>query len=692
MIIDDVHRIIVIEGLAAPNRGMEYVYMNIMHEKPNDDDLTILLNPTILFPHRLYPNYGPDLKRIHLRFKLKKLMNKYELYDYKQVDIECLQGLDCLVCLKRDAVDLLSSKQYNMFPTMQSLDKLELLYGEAISLKDIYGKSYVNSRKRKGNEDNQVEDLTGSYNDTAFNISRRVHMSRIAALDCYNDDFITTIKNRPQHRIDYLNEQKIIRKAAWRRFLMQTQMKREKQLELIEMIYKINVNNHNQQNTLNDSLNSFSNSFNNSLKGSSFPSLSNNNLTTNGLTISQNNLTSSINMNSAVDAYSIREPMSLNQTRNMVKEKLKTLPKIYIYSNQTLNIKNKSLVELKSRLIKDKSSTYTYSKDYTSQSVAFDNLNEINNYIENGVTSKYNFKVNSKNKEWLTPTGFQYPKPKTIEDLITHPKKPSLTRIDDLKEPWPNDLYPPLRNIIGISSKLTTEQLKQLIHREDSFELRNKVDETFGMLKMPQYEYDIKLAYIGDKKTLPRGNLIEGNKNDKDSTFFDSIHVGGDKKAKILEEAAKKEKEDWKAKVVVDNESFQVGGFLVKEKVTSQQDYSSDILHDKPNTLALKKIRVLKSATKGLDWSYHTTPMSIMKSGPYIDNIQTTLTLRHENKKNFITAKFSDGDDSKILDFTRYIPPDASAPRITKLISKKSHPSLDKTSKECTGPKWDALA
>lgn len=45
--------------------------------------------------------------------------------------------------------------------------------------------------------------------------------------------------------------------------------------------------------------------------------------------------------------------------------------------------------------------------------------------------------VQAQNKAaWKTKRGFVWPCPRTRQELITHPKKPSESRIDTLREPW----------------------------------------------------------------------------------------------------------------------------------------------------------------------------------------------------------------------------------------------------------------
>ena len=85
MIIDDDTRMVVLEGLAKPGGGMQSIYMDLPRPKENDNHFKMLCNPELLFSDRLYPNFGPEVKRIRLRDKLKKLVRRPELYDRKQV-------------------------------------------------------------------------------------------------------------------------------------------------------------------------------------------------------------------------------------------------------------------------------------------------------------------------------------------------------------------------------------------------------------------------------------------------------------------------------------------------------------------------------------------------------------------------------------------------------------------------------
>jgi hypothetical protein len=58
MVIDEDQRLVVLEGLAGPGRGMQSVFMDIPRLRENDAEYKMLCNPEVLFASRLYSTFG----------------------------------------------------------------------------------------------------------------------------------------------------------------------------------------------------------------------------------------------------------------------------------------------------------------------------------------------------------------------------------------------------------------------------------------------------------------------------------------------------------------------------------------------------------------------------------------------------------------------------------------------------------
>ena len=513
MAIDDEARVVVLEGLAAPGKGMQSVFMDIPKTKPNDAALTILCSPEILFAERLYGDFGPDLKRIRIRDRLRKLARRPELYNRKQVEEVCFSAIDNVMALRR-AVDLKSTKELDMYPSAESLNMVELLYGEAISRADLDGTAAEADRaaaiKAKRAIKAAKEQEEAEYNlkmyGSAFEASVSASAStrskkssrvvdpnqtwsdsrkkpfdpnavRCAPTDCRNDEFEERLRTRPAHRVDFQAEQRAIKQQAWDHMLARSAQRDAESYDIL--------------------------------------------------------------------------------VRVLGKEAADAGAKIYVYASQAENFKVKAFSELRGRIAKFSDATYTFSKDFISQTIC----------VVDEEADRKKLKE-EKQSHWLTQTGFTYPKPKTQADLITHPKRPSEARIEDLKDPWSGDMAPP-----GKGGEDSAENLRL----ERGYSVRVRGGDLFGALKAPEFQREFQLKLVGDKKRLPRGALVAGMGGDKDPAAFKSVHLGGEGQARIIEEALEKEKADWAAKVVVDDTSFKVGGFTVKEKVF-QFERTNDIL------------------------------------------------------------------------------------------------------------------
>jgi hypothetical protein len=690
MIIDDDMRMVVLEGLAAPGKGMSRMFTEFLPRvKANDDSLRILCNPEVLFPDRIYPEFGPDIRRIRIRDKLKKLAKRPEIYNRKQVEEICFSAIDAIMTLRR-SMDMVSTKKLDMYPTAESLSKLELLYGEAITRPDMDGTlrdAFKENFEQRGGVTRRADSpgagtattprgtgitgiaatgtgTAGGAGGAAMGGSgrpsspgSRPQRSAYVPTECRNPAFEEHLRTRPVHKVDFLAETRELRHQAWEQMLR----RREE----------------------------------------------------------------------ADEAYHSNLRQVLGEA-----EYEKTMasggPKLYLYSQQKENFKVKAFNELRSRVAKDMNATYTFSQDFVSQTVCVVDEAEI---IK---------RAKEENKAaMLTAKGFQYPKPKTRAELLTHPQRPSDARIEDLKEPF--------RDLLDVRPGAGTEtQDPELRALEKGFKTQIPSDGLFGALQPVTFERPFQLKLVGDQHKLPRGKLTGGL--EPDPAAFKSVHLGGEQRARIIQEALEQEKKDWEAKVVVDHLSIKVGGFKVRDKAI-QMDRTSDILHDAPQREPLKHLRT-RVSHRGADWGYQPAPLSILGAEKYVSNQAANALMRTTQPDKFITSTmllnskaqpksgtgkngngpgspskgavgggggntasnssllssvdstddYSSTDEGggggggrgttkqKPLDFSRFIHQDEFNPRIVSAIARRKHPPQDRNSEECKGPKWEAPA
>ena len=598
MVIDDETRIVVLEGLAAPGCGMQSLFMDVPRQKANDNALKILGNPETLFPNRLYGEFGPDVKRIRIRNKLKKLARKPELYNRKQVELSCFDAIDSIMSL-RWAPDMQSTKDLNLYPLADSLNKVELLYGEAISRSDLDGTAAEAARrqqikeKRAMMEARRLEESDVPRDDESVHIvapesiveaekTGRHAEQRCPPTDCWNQQFTDYLKTRPEHRINHIEEQRELSKSAY-----EAGLKRLAQKDADAEDYLIKV------------------------------------LGPEGAT-----------------------------------------SKIYVYASQAENFKVKAYSELRNRIAKEKQgATYTFSKDFISQTVC----------VVDEDADRAAIKT-EKESHWLTSTGFTYPKPKVLQDLITHPKRPSDSRIEELSNAWDGDLPKDMRSI--------TPEATERLRLERGYTNRIRGGNDFGKLKVPNYTTDFKMKLVGDRQKLPRGHITQGDRGDKDKNAFRSVHLGGAGQAKIIEEAEEAEKKSWADKVVVDSLDVKIGGFVTRDK-TLQFQRQNDILHDPPNRPDLKYLRTRKSIG-GRDFSYAPPPLSITSTGEFAPHAASLGRVADP-------TKFTLTKEGETRDFVRFIDPNANAPRVIKAMS--AHKDILKLdARELGGPKWSKNA
>lgn len=556
MIIDDDLRLLVIEGLAGLGQGMQQIFADLPRLKPNDESLKIVCNPEVLFPERVYAEFSPDILRIRVRDKLKKLARKPEVYNRKQVEEICFDAIDGIMNLKR-ATDMETAKKLDMFPTAAALNELELLYGETISRTDMDGtarKQFVANAEAAAEGNVRLRNVT--YNDNTAHQPTSPGKTRKRAqfqgTDCRNAEFEDYLSTRPVHRVDHITEHRNIRMQSY-----EDMLRRRSKL--------------------------------NSEYGSTLKAVLGGGL------------------------Y----------------EESKKEPKIHMYSNQSLNYKTKAFNKVRATIAQDKDATYTFSKDFVSQTICTVDLK-----LEAKREAAYEDSL------MLTKGGFQYPKRKTPAEINTHDKRPTDARIEELSYAF--------KDKTDVVKPVTSPEKRRL---EDGYKTMVKPEYYFGALKPAEYERDFELKLVGDRSKLPRGKLTGGAKDDKDHDFFRSIHVRGEEAQKIMEQAQAKEVSDWKAKVVVDSIDFKRNPLKVRDKPVAC-DKGRDILHGEPKQKALQQLRELKSHG-GKDYGYKTTPLSLFMDEPFNDGVAgDNLLARQADKTKFITTRELHLDQSTATDST----------------------------------------
>lgn len=278
--------------------------------------------------------------------------------------------------------------------------------------------------------------------------------------------------------------------------------------------------------------------------------------------------------------------------------------------------------------------------------------------------------------------------------------RPTDARIEALNEPFYDQTDK------RTFSNSLDPSLKEL---ELKFDVRGKADPIFGTLEPIAFEKPFDLTLVGSRTKLPRGYVDSSQLKQKDPNFFRSVHVGGVEQAQLAADAKIKEKEvycriigytylavfyvylfvdqDWAKKVVVEHTDFKVGGYKVRD-TPLQNDRAKDILKDEPKRLVLKMLYDRVSHT-GKNLSHKPTPVTIMNTGPFVDNAAHTALLRRTDTKKFVTMADLDSDDSKAVpeDFVRHIHRDARAPKLVTILAKAAQ--YDPLPIDKTGPKWD---
>ena len=218
-------------------------------------------------------------------------------------------------------------------------------------------------------------------------------------------------------------------------------------------------------------------------------------------------------------------------------------------------------------------------------------------------------------RKWMTKSGFAWPQPREPGTWNRHPKNVSESRARELKEEWVEG------ELFKVDEGRVSEPEKWV--SPSDFDTIPTFAREFGGYLKPTYEREYDSSHVGDYTCLPRGHM-ELTQYDP-TTYYKSVHLVADAAA---EAKARKEKlhEEWASHVVVDDPSFYVGGFLVKDKV-NPCDRCADILRDPPQKKSLLMVRNARLPS-GKVTLLRPAPFSIFATGEYNEEKRFDTTLR----------------------------------------------------------------
>ncbi|GMF51479.1 unnamed protein product [Phytophthora fragariaefolia] len=241
-------------------------------------------------------------------------------------------------------------------------------------------------------------------------------------------------------------------------------------------------------------------------------------------------------------------------------------------------------------------------------------------------------------KKWTTKRGFVYPAPRQPGEYYKHANAPSEARCEDLRQPFVDNASHP-----------------KPVSR-DSDELGSKKDSEFS--------------------TLPSKDMVFGGTNGDGTVnhdYFRSVHLCGERLRLEMEEALKKEQDEWERRLVVDKKQLK---FLAHGNICSlprikpsQLDKVSDILKGPTNS---KSIRIVKNAMlpSGKRVPLEKAPVTIHNQEEYAGCVAATFanTLRPSDSNQFIATDVMSG---KPKDFFFPSTTNILTPPVKKFITRK---------------------
>lgn len=140
-------RIFVFEGLGGEGNSMNQFYEANKLSRPNDKKFKLIYNPEIRFKHRLYQDFNCAIKKIKLREPLSEIISNPDIYLRSKVPEEMYRIMQQFADLRKmERASMV--RDFNIYPTVDSLKTLERKYGDGINFEDLNGYKKKNKVKR----------------------------------------------------------------------------------------------------------------------------------------------------------------------------------------------------------------------------------------------------------------------------------------------------------------------------------------------------------------------------------------------------------------------------------------------------------------------------------------------------------------------------------------------------------------
>ncbi|CAM9166251.1 unnamed protein product [Chrysoparadoxa australica] len=356
----------------------------------------------------------------------------------------------------------------------------------------------------------------------------------------------------------------------------------------------------------------------------------------------------------------VRSEFEVQRKQREAERAADPVPSDHCYGPQKLNYTELKKEELRRRLAQEKNVTFTYSSDFVSQTVSL--VDEHRIAEEAAAESR---------STWMTKRGFVFPAPKKPSEYAVHPRKPSQSRIDILREPWVENEQrnggEPQRDVL-------------LPGQPDFDTVPSNGGMIFGGWEAPRYQRDFDSTAVGSRRKLPRGRQLAKH----DPNFFRSVHLVGDGLAKEMAMAKRAEAELWKSKLVVTDTDFHVSHSNLDRPL--QVDRCGDILQG-PATGKRVAIKPPVSHHKRRFMTHLLIGVTTLHSLPFLQPISIFSSLPFEEARRTRAGAGDDSDGLNLPSFHTYIHRDANKPKSQTLVAGRRK-ILPLESKDKVGVLW----